>query len=229
MSPAPPVRSTPLQRAQSYAAGKEAARVNEPAKVPFYLVGFRNRILRLVQDFYSRPDNFPKSIDLPDVSSLTYDPNDPTKLDIRVTLAETPASTSRSVIWIRTPGLTFTKVATGDRSNLSDDMIRQALVKAFNGELVIMADHGSADVSNLLLEGLITHIEGTKLTWMEDAELQALDVTSLTDGVEISQSPDRVVRSTVKFSYQGRLNLVRHAEALILKRHTIAAQASPSA
>lgn len=220
-TPFPRVRSTPLERAQAYVESKEPAVVADPQQTPFYLVGFRNRILRLLQGYFSRTSNFPTAVDLPDMSTLTFDPHDARKIDIRVTLAETPPSTARCIIWVRTPGLSFDKIVVGDRSTLRADMMNQELTKSFTGELVIMADHSSADVATMLLEGVINHIEGTKALWMADAGLQMLDVTKLEDGQELSTTPDRSTRSTVRFAYQGRLNLVRHTEALILKRHVL--------
>lgn len=214
------MRSEPLAVKTPAQAAADYARVVKPEPceaAPFYLVSFKNSILREVQQYYSNAANYPDVPDAPSMQCLVHKEGDPESLQVLSTMSDSPPSTARGSIWVRTPGVTFEKSAMGNRGTLEADKSHQEYVKIFKGQLVVMADQKHGDVAVMLLDGLITYFEGTKRHWMERLGLTQFEVISLSDAQVLSTEPP-VARATLTVAYQGRLNVTGFVVAPPLKR-----------
>lgn len=205
---APPL--TPAEKAAAY------AKVVEPPPceaAPFYMVGLRNTLLREIQQYFSSSSHYPQVPDVPTMECLTY----PDGLDVLPTMSDSPPTTARGSIWLRTPGVTYEKASMGNRGELEADKAHQHFIKIFKGQFVVMADHTNHDVAVTLLDGLTTYLEGTKQHWMQRMGLTMFEVVSLSDGQELSKDPP-VIRATLTVAFQGRLDITGYVESLPLKR-----------
>ena len=222
-SPLKPAEMLAAERIQQHEADLTAcAYSNEP----FYFVRFRSALLRMTQDYFSSPANFPQATDLPRMPCLAGK-NDETgetnkqAIVVSSTFDVSPPSSDRAHIYIRVPGVKFEKIYVGDHAGTSANRSSQYREKRFNGTVIFMADHPVHDVAVTLLEGLLVFLEGTKRNWIPTVQLISFDVTDLSEGEEVSKAPQQMMRASLAAQFTGALNIDAYEEALPLKRFVV--------
>ena len=192
------------------------------ADQPFYLVRFRNAMLRLAQIYFSDPSGYPAASDLPEMNCLTYNPAEPDKSSLQVRgIRDANPGAADSCIYVRVTGVRWNKLVMGDAGQLSDNKSEQARVKSCEGQVEFIAVNPDPDIAETLLDGLMTHLEGTKQTWMPTAGLHSFEVVSLSEAKEQKPDPQPIMRATLTATFSGRSNVKQITEALPLKRVTL--------
>lgn len=228
MSDTCPARSRPLttvgadrslEQGAADWASMETAMVSA-AELPFYVARFRSNFLQVVQHYFSSAANYPTGPDIPDISSLTYNPENPaaSTLQVRLAFDSKPPASSHPAVFVRLEAMQFDKLVFGNRGKLSTNKSTEWYVKAMAGTVSILADHPKAEVSATLVEGLMVFLEASKWSWMLEAGMQAFDVATLSAAEQLQPDPEQVMRTTLACSFRGRLNVLKTTEALPLKR-----------
>lgn len=216
----------PVTRAQLLEGAVNNAAYDAQAELdcgqPFFMARCRTKLLQQVRQFFSTGvvmsfDN--TTPDTPAAPCLKYDA-DPSKATLRVepAFSANPPGSEQPCVYVRVTNLTFEKLAIASDGGSTPSLHKDTRVKGFSGTATFTADHAQPDIAVMLLDHLLTYLEGTKHQWLTHLGLMSFDVTSLKDADLLQAAPQQVMRSVMTAEFRGRLNISAFTVSLPLKR-----------
>ena len=91
-------------------------------------------------------------------------------------------------------GLNYTKLAVGDRSEMSEDMASQTFTRKAQTSLVVSHYHASGDTALMMGESSSSYFEATRESTMHSLGLQGMEVASLIGPIRVNREAGPVFK-----------------------------------
>lgn len=190
---------------------------------PFYLVRLRNHMLSIARQFYSSQHLFDfaqTETDMPKVPGcLFYSPDTHTRtLEVEPMFSAQPPETEKPSIFVGLSAAQFSRVSLDDGTkNVAKTLHIEEKERKCRVSVVFKAQHTDGDIATLLLELLQTHLEGSRLKWMQQLGLYTFDTTSISPVETVNSDSRRMLRAELVCSVEAHLTITTTEQSLPLR------------
>lgn len=193
------------------------------APKPFYLVRLRNHMLSIARQFYSSQNLFDfaqAESDMPKVPGCLFYSSDSQArtLEVEPMFSAQPPETEKPSIFVGLSAAQFSRVSLDDGTkHVSNTLHIEEKERKCRVSVVFKAQHTDGDIATFLLELLQTHLEGSRLKWMQQLGLYTFDTTSISPVETVNADSRRILRAELVCSVEAHITISTTEQSLPLR------------